>query len=483
MTTPLDRRRAGVLLHPTSLPGGSGHGVLGEDARRFVDFLATAGFSLWQTLPLGPVDDSLSPYQMRSAHAGNPALIDSADLVARGWLAAEPSGADAGTRMTQAYRGFRKQASAGERAAFDHFVQQHRAWLLPYALFEHYRRASGMKPWWEWPQAVRDREPKTLTATLAQARDSLRAVAFEQYLFDRQWQHLREYAHGRGIALFGDMPFYVDLNSVDLWWHRKLFRVSADGHPAALAGVPPDYFNADGQLWGNPLYDWEAMRAEGFRWWIERLRAQLRQFDLVRLDHFRALEAYWEIPAGAATAREGRWQSAPGADLLGAIARELTRLPLVAEDLGTITPAVRALRDEFNLPGMLVLQFAFDGSPQNPYLPANHVENAVVYTGTHDNDTTLGWYESLDAGTRSRVDSCLASTPGDMPGALLRAAYASPARLAVVPMQDLLGLGSTARMNYPGTATGNWRWRFHWEQVDPQLAERCHRLAVMSGRA
>ena len=482
MTTPLDRRRAGVLLHPTSLPGDGPNGVLGEHARRFVDFLADAGFSLWQTLPLVPTDDSLSPYQMRSAHAGNPELIDTADLLAHGWLAAEHAVADTDTRMVNAYRGFHEKAAAGERAAFDNFVQENRGWLLPYALFEHYRREFERKPWWEWPEAIRRRDPATLTAALAQARHQLRRIAFEQYLFDRQWQHLRDYANSRGICVFGDMPFYVDLNSVEVWWQRKFFRVDGQGRPEAVAGVPPDYFNADGQLWGNPLYDWNAMRADGFRWWADRLRGQLRRFDLVRIDHFRALEAYWEVPVAATSARDGRWQSAPGGELLTALERELGELPLVAEDLGTITPAVRALREEFNLPGMLVLQFAFDGSPHNPYLPANHVANAVVYSGTHDNDTTLGWYQSLDAGTRARVDACLASTPGDMPGALIRAAYASPAQLAVLPMQDLLGLGSEARMNFPGTTSGNWRWRFGWEQLDAQLAERCHRLAVMAGR-
>jgi 4-alpha-glucanotransferase len=258
--------------------------------------------------------------------------------------------------------------------------------------------------------------------------------------------------------------------------------VDAAGAPAAVAGVPPDYFNAEGQLWGNPLYDWDAMRAEGFRWWIERVRGQLGRFDLVRLDHFRGLESYWEVPADASSARAGHWCSAPGAELLAALERELAPA-LVAEDLGLITPAVRELRDAFGLPGMLVLQFAFDGSPGNPYLPANHVENAVVYTGTHDNDTTLGWYAALDAGTRARVDASLASTPGDMPGSLVRAAYASPARLAVLPMQDLLGLGSDARMNTPGTTSGNWVWRFEWRQLDAALPDRCRRLAVLSGRA
>jgi len=482
MTAPLDRRRAGVLLHPTSLPGPHTSGVIGEDARRFVDFLADAGFTVWQTLPVGPSDQSLSPYQMRSAHAGNAGLIDPTELVARGWLA-EDLAADPATRLQSAYQTFRRVASPGERTAFDHFVQQHRGWLLPYALFEHHRRGFGQKPWWEWPEAIRNRDPATLTATLARGRDSLRAVAFEQYLFDGQWQRLREHANSKGVYLFGDMPFYVDPDSVEVWWHRRNFRVDASGRPQAVAGVPPDYFNADGQLWGNPLYDWDALRADGFRWWVDRVRGQLRWFDLLRVDHFRALESYWELPAAATSAREGRWRPAPGAELLTTLRRELAETVLVAEDLGTITPAVRSLRDQFGLPGMLILQFAFDGSQQNPYLPANHVAHAAVYTGTHDNDTTMGWYSGLDAGTRSRVDTCLASTPGDMPGALIRAAYASPAMLAVLPMQDLLGLGSEARMNMPGTMSGNWTWRFRWHQLDADLGERCRRLAVMSGRA
>ena len=483
MSTLPDRRRAGVLLHPTSLPGPGPHGVIGADARRFIDLLSAAGFGVWQTLPLGPVDQSLSPYQLKSVQAGSSALIDTADLVRSGWLPEAQAGAGDSVRLSACYAHFRDHADTAARAAFDEFVQQQRAWLLPYSLYEHHRRNAGGKPWWEWPEAIRQRDPATMTAALARGRDALRGIAFEQYLFDRQWQELRGYARSRGVLLFGDLPFYPDLDSVEVWWHRRLFRVDEAGRPAAVAGVPPDYFNAEGQLWGNPLYDWEAMRAEGFRWWLERIHGQLRRFDLLRLDHFRALESYWEVPAGAATAREGRWQPAPGRELLAALAAEFSAVPLVAEDLGSITPAVHALREAFGLPRMLVLQFAFDGSPQNPYLPANHVANAVVYTGTHDNDTTMGWYSGLDAGTRARVDACLASTPGDMPGALIRAAYASPARLAVLPLQDLLGLGSEARMNRPGTASGNWHWRFDWAQVEAGLAERCRRLAVLSGRA
>lgn len=482
MIPPAGRRAAGVLLHPTSLPGPGGHGTLGADARRFIDLLAAGGFSVWQTLPLGPVDQSLSPYQLKSTQAGNIELIDAAELVEQGWLPEAAATADTAGRLQACYAHFRDHADAPARAAFDHFVQEQRGWLLPYSLFEHHRRSLDEKPWWEWPDAIRMRDPATMTATLASGRESLRSIAFEQYLFDHQWQALRDHAHQRGVLLYGDLPFYPDLDSVEVWWHRRLFRLDADGRPTAVAGVPPDYFNADGQLWGNPLYDWEAMQAEGFRWWLAHIRGQLRRFDLLRLDHFRALESYWAVPAGATTARDGRWQPAPGHALLQALQAELGDVPLVAEDLGTITPAVHALRDAFGLPRMLVLQFAFDGSPHNPYLPANHVENAVVYTGTHDNDTTMGWYASLDAGTRARVDGCLASTPGDMPGALIRAAYASPARLAVLPMQDLLALGSEARMNLPGTPAGNWRWRFAWEQVGKGLAGHCRRLAVLSGR-
>jgi 4-alpha-glucanotransferase len=481
MDMSLNRRRAGVLLHPTSLPGPGTAGVLGADAFRFVDFLADAGFTVWQTLPLGPVDQTLSPYQMKSAHAGNPALIDPGSLAGKD--AAPAAGrAAAPSWLPEAYQRFRDSAGATQRSAFDAFVQDNRSWLLPYSLFEHFRRQFDSVPWWQWPAPMRDRAAHALTAALASGRDELRSIAFEQYLFAEQWRQLKRYANDRGVLLFGDLPFYMDLDSVDVWWHRKLFRVSAEGLPEAVAGVPPDYFNAEGQLWGNPLYAWEAMQKDGFRWWVDRIRGQLGRFDLLRLDHFRALESYWEVPAGATTARDGRWQPAPGAALLETLQRELGSMPLVAEDLGTITPAVRALRDEFRLPGMLVLQFAFDGTPDNPYLPDNHVENAVVYTGTHDNDTALGWYRSLDAYTRSAVDGRLASTPGDMPGALIRAAYSSRARLAMLPMQDLLQLGSEARMNTPGTPNGNWTWRFGWQQLDEHLAARCRGSAGQSAR-
>lgn len=483
MSLLLDRRRAGVLLHPTSLPGPGPRGVLGADARRFVDLLAAAGFSVWQTLPLGPVDQSLSPYQMKSAHAGSTDLIDPADLVSRGWLPEAMMDADAPTRLRACYQHFRSQASATDHAAFDLFVQQQRSWLLPYSLFEHHRRISGGQPWWEWPEAIRQRDPATMTSTLAQGRDSLRSIAFEQYLFDLQWQALREYARSRGVLLFGDLPFYLDLDSVELWWHRKLFRVDPAGRPEAVAGVPPDYFNAEGQLWGNPLYDWDAMRAEGFRWWVDRIRGQLHCFDLLRIDHFRALESYWEVPAGAATARDGRWRAAPGAELLATLAAEPGIGALVAEDLGSITPEVRALRDQFSLPRMLVLQFAFDGSPQNPYLPANHVANAVVYTGTHDNDTTLGWYTKAPERERDFVRRYLRVDGSDIAWDMIRLAMLAAAHIAIVPLQDCMGLGSEARMNTPAAASGNWSWRFLPHQLNEGIRNGLAELAELYGRA
>jgi 4-alpha-glucanotransferase len=298
-----------------------------------------------------------------------------------------------------------------------------------------------------------------------------------------QWAALKRYANERGAHLFGDLPFYVDRNNVDVWWQRELFAVDASGRTLAVAGVPPDYFNADGQLWGNPLYDWNAMEESGFRWWLERIGTQLARFDLLRIDHFRALESYWAIPAGAATARLGEWQQGRGDALLTALRAELGEIPLVAEDLGLITDEVRALRDRFNIPGMVVLHFAFDGSPDNPYVPARHARNAVVYTGTHDNDTTVGWYASLDSRQREIVHATLGvgATP-PVPDFLIDVAYASNAALAIVPMQDLLARDTGARMNTPGTVIGNWRWRFDWSDVPSSLAAVSLGRAIRSGR-
>jgi 4-alpha-glucanotransferase len=476
----LAARRAGVLLHPTSLPGPHGRGTLGADARRFVDWLAAGGFSVWQTLPLGVTDAYGSPYGLRSAHAGDPRFIDAAQLAS---ISALPR-IDAADDRAARYASFAALATAAQKRSFAEYVRAHRRWLLPYGLFELISERFDGSPWWQWSAPYRDRHATALRECLAARREPLRALVFEQYLFELQWAALKRYANERGVHLFGDLPFYVDRNSVDVWWNRNLFALDERGEPLAVAGVPPDYFNADGQLWGNPLYDWDAMERADFRWWIERIGAQLDRFDLLRIDHFRALESYWAIPAGAPTARLGQWRHGRGDALLEKLRARLGEVPLVAEDLGMITDEVQALRDKFTLPGMVVLQFAFDGSPDNPHLPALHERNAVVYTGTHDNDTTVGWYAALDSREREIVHRTLGVGPApSVPEFLIDEAYSSNAALAIVPMQDLLARDSGARMNTPGTVFGNWRWRFEWPDVPASLAAKSRERAVRSGRA
>lgn len=477
----LAERRAGVLLHPTSLPGQGSRGTLGAEARRFVDWLAAGGFSVWQTLPLGVTDAYGSPYGLRSAYAGDPRFIDEADLAANEEL---PSRLDAAGDPAARYASFAALATAEQKRAFAAFVRARRRWLLPYGLFELLHARFGAAPWWQWPPEYRDLHRDALRDCLAGNRERFRALLFEQYLFHLQWSALKRYANERGVHLFGDLPFYMDRDSVDVWWEREVFDLDERGEPRAVAGVPPDYFNAEGQLWGNPLYDWDVLERSGFRWWLDRIGAQLERFDLLRIDHFRALESYWEIPAGALTAKVGRWCRGRGDALLGALRAKHGAVPLVAEDLGLITDEVRALRDRFELPGMVVLQFAFDGSPDNPHLPQHHRRNAVVYTGTHDNDTTVGWYASLDAHARDVVHAMLGVGPNPpVPDFLIDAAYASNAALAVIPMQDLLARDSGARMNTPGTLVGNWRWRFDWSEVPQTLPAICRERAARSGRS
>jgi 4-alpha-glucanotransferase len=483
MTNVLGARRAGVLLHPTSLPGAQANGTIGAEAWRFVDWLAAGGFSVWQTLPIGPVDWYGSPYCQRSTCAGYPRLLDAAHL---GSLRELPRGVDfgaAGGERDGVYRSFARAANPDHWRAFAAFLRRERRRMLPYGLFELCSARFGAAPWWEWPAAFRDRSRSDLLELLAEEKDAFRAIVFEQYLFDLEWTALKRYANDRGVYLFGDLPFYVDRNSVELWWYPGLFALDADGRPREVAGVPPDYFNENGQLWGNPLYDWDAMQRRGFDWWLARIEAELERFDLVRIDHFRALESYWAVPGGAKTAREGEWRRGRGEELLGALRAKHGELPLVAEDLGIITDEVRALRDRFHLPGMAVAQFAFDGKADNPHLPANHVPSSVAYTGTHDNDTTVGWYAGLSDAARAEVQRTLhLSAPPRVPEFLIDAVYDSVAQLAVVPMQDLLGLGTESRMNVPGTVAGNWRWRFRWDQVDPGLAALSRARAERSAR-
>lgn len=488
-TGTLERRRAGVLLHPTSLPGAARDGALGATARHFVDWLAVGGFGVWQLLPLGPVGPDRSPYFARSNHAGNPELVDLGALAENGLVEPGAWRASGGADARQAHAAAlaaatrRLLASRGElRDTFDAFRARESHWLEDYALYTAIQARESGRPWWDWPAPLRLREPDALAAARTALAADIDAIAAGQCFFHEQWRELREYANARGVRLFGDVPIYVAPDSVEVWAHRELFQLGADCLPTAVAGVPPDYFSKDGQFWGNPLYRWEEHERTDFAWWRERLRAQFALYDLVRIDHFRGLEAYWAVPANAPTAATGEWRRAPGGALLARVRREFGRLEVVAEDLGLITPEVERLRDDFALPGMRVLQFGFDGSADNVHVPFRWTELTVGYTGTHDNDTTRGWFESLGAAERERVLDYLGTSAEHVVHALIRLALASVARLAIVPMQDLLGLDSQARMNTPGTTAANWAWGFEWEQVSPRLGDRCRRWNELYGR-
>ncbi len=484
----LERRRAGVLLHPSSLPGGIGNGDLGADSHRFVDFLADTRFTVWQMLPLGPTHRDGSPYHSLSLHAGNPLLINLERLVEWGWLESHDPATTQNpvvyrlACLAQAHRIFMQRAAPVDHQAFEAFINTEAHWLEDYALYRALRREFSGQAWYQWPAPLRDRDPAALAEARVRLIEEIEQVCFEQFAFFRQWQALRAHAIERDLLLFGDMPIFVAHDSADVWTHRDYFMLDADGQPTVVAGVPPDYFSKDGQRWGNPLYRWERMQADGFRWWIDRLTTEFRRFDLLRIDHFRGFEACWEIPAAEETAVNGRWVKVPGEALFDTLKMHFGMLPLVAEDLGLITPAVYALRDKFGLPGMKILQFAFDGGSDNPYLPHNHGMSSVVYTGTHDNDTTLAWFEDLPADRQLHVVEYLGYPHEPMPWPLIRCALASPSQLAIIPMQDVLGLGRGNRMNMPGTTTGNWTWRFSWEQLPPALAERLRRLTKLYGR-
>lgn len=477
-----------MLLHPTSLPGGAGGGDLGADAYRFVDFLAECGISLWQTLPLGPTHEDLSPYQCLSVHAGNFRLISLQALVDLGWLddarldATQNVDAQRRVRLAAAYNGFQSHAGSAERDALAGFIKEHAYWLDDFALYEALRAEYGGKAWYNWPQPICNRQPQALAAERERLAARIELVRFQQFLFYRQWKQLRRYANDRGVLLFGDIPIFVAHDSADVWAQRQWFSVDEHGQPQVVAGVPPDYFSATGQRWGNPHYHWEALKNDGYRWWLGRIRSQMEMFDLVRIDHFRGFEAYWEIDAREETAINGRWVKGPGAGFFRTLKRELGDLPLVAEDLGLITREVTALRKRFKLPGMKILQFAFDGSTDNAYLPHNHETLSVVYTGTHDNNTTLGWYQDLPDHQRGLVHHYLGDSSEPMPWLLVRTALASVARLSVIPMQDILGLDGAHRMNVPGVTDGNWRWRFHWEQLRDEHRQRMKEWVRLYGR-
>jgi 4-alpha-glucanotransferase len=445
----LNMRKAGVLLHPTSLP----HGVIGDEVENFLDWMAQAGLTLWQMLPLTPPHADRSPYQAYSSFALNPALLP-------------PAAAQA-------------TPDADELADFE---RREAFWLEDYALFVALRQQHADRAWCDWPEALRHREPEALQQARRVQADTLARLKKEQFLLQRRWQLIRQQARARGICLFGDVPIAVAYDSADVWARPQLFKLDADLQPTVVAGVPPDYFSREGQRWGNPHYNWELHQATDFAWWRQRMAAALRLFDLVRIDHFRGLQALWEIPAASPTAMEGRWVETPGRALLEALRQDFPAMPFVAEDLGLITPEVMQLRDDFGLAGLAVLQFGFDDSPDNPHRIGAQRPNCVVYTGTHDNNTSLGWFEELPAERQQQVLRQLPEEAGPMPWPLIVAALVSAADLAVVPLQDWLGLDGQHRMNVPGTCEGNWRWRFRAEQLDSILAGHIRRWLEQTGR-
>ena len=491
-------RSAGILLHPTSLPGRSPIGDVGPAAERFLDWAASAGQTLWQVLPLGPTGAGSSPYTSASAFAGNPLLVSPERLVEDGLIAtAALDGAplsegrvdyDAARRWKEgilraAWARFQAGAAPalrGELAAFRQAPEQ-APWLDDWARFAALKRRFGERPWTGWGPDLAFREPDAIAAADAELAAEIAYHRFVQFVFFRQWKRLREGAAARGVAILGDIPIYLAHDSADVWANQELFELDDAGLPGAVAGVPPDYFSATGQLWGNPLYRWDRLAEDGFAWWIARIRSSLALCDLLRIDHFRAFEAYWSVPARERTALGGHWVPGPGRGLFDAASAALGELPIVAEDLGDITPEVRALLDGLGFPGMKVLQFAFYAA-DSEYLPHRHVPNCVVYTGTHDNDTARGWYAALKPEERERVWDYLGSDGTEIEWALARAAYASVAGRAIVPMQDVLSLGSEARMNTPSEPADNWRWRAPWNAWRPELAERLRRMAVLSGR-
>ena len=503
------QRHSGILLHPTSLPGPHGSGDLGPSARHFVDWLVAGSQTLWQMLPLGGIGPGNSPYMSPSAFAGNELLIDLAQLRDAGWLTDADLVPDPifketrvlfpavhrfrMARLRVAAERFFADARRNAGKDFSAFCDEATSWLDDYALFmalDHNHGGQG-KLWQDWPAPLARREPAALAEANERLADECNFWKFCQWRFFRQWRSLKAYANAHGVRIIGDMPIFVSPHSADVWANQALFELNEKGTPKFVAGVPPDYFSATGQHWGNPLYHWPAHADEGYRWWIERIRTTLSLCDSVRIDHFRGFESYWEIPADARTAIEGRWQKGPGIDLFDALINALgrddvidTSLPrIIAEDLGIITPEVTALREAIGLPGMRILQFAFDGHSDNLYLPHSFDSNTVVYTGTHDNDTSVGWWHALSDHDQDYVRRYLGISGEEIHWDLIRTASASVAALAVIPMQDVLGLDASHRMNQPSLAEGAWEWRFHWGQVAAWHADRLSSLTHLYGRA
>jgi 4-alpha-glucanotransferase len=489
------KRKSGILLHPSSLPGPGGIGSFGEEARHFVDFLHKAGQTLWQILPLGPTAYGNSPYSCYSAFAGNPllisleAIIDDGDLMPQDLKPDElHERVDFGETtlykmglLKEAAARFFVGASQKRKEEFWHFCDT-TFWLHDYALFIALKDYFKGKSWNEWPDPLSQRDPEELAAWSEKLGTAIGEQKYMQWQFCRQWKTLKKYANVLGICIVGDLPIFVAYDSADVWTNPHLFHLDEKGVPIVVAGVPPDYFSKTGQLWGNPLYNWDRIAEEGYGWWIARLRNDLALYDMVRIDHFRGFEAFWEVPVWAKTAIDGRWTKGPGEGLFHALRNALGHLPIIAEDLGVITPEVEALRDQFGFPGMKILHFAFSSGPDNPYLPHNHVKSCVVYTGTHDNDTTAGWFESLKAKEQKAVLSYFDREKDDIVWQMVKCALASVADYSVIPMQDLLELPSSGRMNVPGVAGGNWSWRCPPDAFSGRLAAKLRRATEVYGR-
>ena len=501
----LNERASGVLLHPTSLPGPHGNGDLGGEARRFADQLARAGQRWWQMLPVGPPGIGNSPYSARSAFAGSPLLIDLDALAGRGMLRELPAArfprgrvdypAAESFRAGILERAFESFARRRRPAAFDAFCDRAAAWLPDFALFSAIKDAAGGAAWSEWEPGLRLREPASLRRARGELRDRIELHRFQQWIFDEQWRGLKRHCNGLGVGLIGDLPIFVALDSADVWAHRELFELDESGAPNVIAGVPPDFFSRTGQRWGNPHYRWAVLRRQGYRWWMDRFQAELSRFDAVRLDHFIGFWRTWHVPARAPTAERGRWVPGPRDDLFRKLLRKRGTLPLIVEDLGLVTPEVRALRDRLRLPGMKLLQFAFGSDLQaHEFRPHNYPRRAAAYTGTHDNDTIVGWFfdrggkgsqrTAAQAETERRIALAYlgADDASEIHWKMIRLLFESVADLAVVPMQDLLGLGSEARMNLPGTVEGNWEWRLADGAFTPRVSDRLAEITELYER-
>ena len=462
-----------------------------DNAWRFIDWLSTSGFSVWQTLPIGPTHADNSPYSGLSAFAGNPKLISISTLLkdealSKSWLAPGLQTLDSFSlsNLKRALNNLDTQYDFQTLPDAGNFLTRNRAWLQDYAHFMTIRHSQDNKPWWEWGSALQGRDPEAIRGILYDNNTHYRAIILEQYLFERQWQSLKRYAGNKGISLFGDMPLYVSLDSADVWANRRFFALDENGHASIVAGVPPDMFSETGQIWGNPVYNWAALERDGFRWWIDRIRRQHHLFDLIRIDHFRALQAYWAIPGDEETAINGEWIEAPGDELLSQLRSSLGELPFVAEDLGYITKEVDQLREKHHLPCMRVLQFAFDGKDDNPHLPERYSTNTAVFTGTHDNDTVVSWFDDLHPEAQDFIRQKLGITADEsILDAMVETVLNSKAALAILPMQDILGLGSGNRMNKPGTIENNWNWQLSWDQLTPETAHKFKLLLAAAHRS